>query len=598
MTTVNDENEECSFCHTKEALYRYKVESTKVWCKECLRKQCLRKALGEDGEDGEDGKDVHRFQIENKSDIQAYTFLQHHFMKAVDKEGISTLAYVMRCIRGGTSPRLLNKVAEAMLEELRALRMHGMGRTKTLRWNPSSIVGEAMKMGVMDTITDYLQPDTTLDAVVQEELALLQNGDGAILLSHKQFVERIRRFFTDTAMVDKSFSSTISLFFEHIVVDDSDDCSMGLCVDYTAFLTFMGWKEPKVANGVSVMSKMVLQSTSAMKAFGEYDQEGSGYVQRADFCEGLKKLGYNLAKADLDDIAILFEFGERKGEVQVDYGAFVEYVTQQESILELKEVESRLRSSIKNRYKTQESLLAKLTEKHTGHFSYFDADEYHSTVQDLLGSELLLTLEECNLLFLRREPDALTGLVSFTHNQFVKFIFEGNIDAYGVDGKFWDEHSSHDVDIGLLRQKCSNIVTNIVTDIEARTGTIEGCQESVVTRLYDAFKHHDWRERGKMSLGSFAVAVRRSGFTLTRAEILVLAQHFGSGRGSDVIVPYDHFLDWAQNGSSLKHFVNMVPPQKEEEATLKRIDDGIRQLSHLRPLLARHLQEARKAAEE
>lgn len=121
----------------------------------------------------------------------------------------------------------------------------------------------------------------------------------------------------------------------------------GSQIDYRAFVTFMGAKKPTVANGVQLMSKMVLHSSTATDEFQKFDAEGSGYVKRSDFYDCIRGLGFSyLSSADMDDIAGLFEFGSRKGEIY--YSAFVEYVCQQEAALELKEVESKVKNFVKS----------------------------------------------------------------------------------------------------------------------------------------------------------------------------------------------------------------------------------------------------------
>ncbi|GMH77661.1 hypothetical protein TrRE_jg7069 [Triparma retinervis] len=314
------------------------------------------------------------------------------------------------------------------------------------------------------------------------------------------------------------------------VMDFFQKTRTGSQIDYRAFLTFMGWKKPAVSNGVSLMSKMLLHSTSAMDEFSKFDKEGSGYLKRAEFYEGLRELGYNkLSSSDMDDIAILFEFGARKGEVY--YGAFVEYVTQQESILELKEVESRLRSSIRNHYRDSsvgaaDELRAAFSKLDPDSKGVLDANDFASGL-DNLGFKL--TRSDMDALYVRADPSG----EGVSYKDFVSFIVDGADDGFDEPQK-----SLSDFDMAILQLKCFNVVNECM----ARLPNIES--------LSDAFKHYDWRRSGKLGLRSFASAVRSSGFTLSRAEIVVLAQHFGDGRGPSVIVPYNEFLNWATPDSS------------------------------------------------
>ena len=102
--------------------------------------------------------------------------------------------------------------------------------------------------------------------------------------------------------------------------------------------------------------------------------------------------------------------------------------------------------------------------------------------------------------------------------------------------------SASDFDMSLLQLKC-HAVSN---EYKARHADITG--------LGEAFLHYDWRRTGKLALRPFAAAVRAAGFTLSRAEIVVLAQHFGEGKSSGMIVPYNDFLNWANADS------NSAPP--------------------------------------
>ena len=309
------------------------------------------------------------------------------------------------------------------------------------------------------------------------------------------------------------------------VMDFFQKTRTGSQIDYRAFLTFMGWKKPAISNGVSLMAKMLLHGPSAMDEFGKYDKEGSGYVKRADFYESLRELGYSkLSSSDMDDVAILFELGARKGEVY--YSAFVEYVTQQESILELKEVESRLRSSIRNHYRDSsvgaaDELRAAFAKLDPDNKGILDANDF-ATGLDNLGFKL--TRSDMDALYVRADPSG----EGVSYKDFVSFIVNGANDGFDEPQK-----SLSDFDMAILQLKCFNVVN----DCRSRLPTIES--------LSYGFKHYDWRRTGKLGLRSFAAAVRASGFTLTRAEIVVAAQHFGEGRGPSVVVPYNDFLNWA-----------------------------------------------------
>jgi Ca2+-binding EF-hand superfamily protein len=300
----------------------------------------------------------------------------------------------------------------------------------------------------------------------------------------------------------------------------------GSQIDYRAFLTFMGAKRPVVSNGSALMAKMVMHNESAMDEFAKYDAEGSGYVKRADFYDTVRGLGFNyLSSSDMDDIAGLFEFGNRKGEIY--YSAFVEYVCQQEAALELRDIEGKVRRFIKG------SAVGSDQNAFREVFAKFDAEgkgvvsaaEFGKGL-DSLG--LALARSDMEKLFMRADPRG----EGVSYKDFVSFILEGDETDVNEPDKM-----SSDYDMGLLQLKCFAVAN----EFSGRHPDLKG--------LGDPFMHYDWRRTGKLPLRCFASAVRSAGFTLSRAEIVVLAQNFGEGG----VVPYNDFLNWcAPDGNAAR----------------------------------------------
>ena len=302
----------------------------------------------------------------------------------------------------------------------------------------------------------------------------------------------------------------------------------GSQIDYRSFLNFMSWKKPSPSNGFSLMSKMLLHAPSALDEFAKFDPEGQGYVRRVDFYNVLREIGYgHISSSDMDDISMLFEFSQRRGEIY--YSAFVEYVTQQESALSLREVENNLRSSIFNQYNKSDDGSA--ADSLRSAFAEFDTDSTGFISQEnfQLGLDKLgfkLTKSELESLYIRADPRG----EGVTYKDFVDFITNSS------DNEFPEQQKSRaDFDMALLQLKCHAVVI----ECQKRLPNLESLAES--------FKHYDYKRAGKLPLRSFAAAVRCAGFTLTRAEIVVLAQHFGKS-SADVTataVPYGDFLNWA-----------------------------------------------------
>ena len=333
-----------------------------------------------------------------------------------------------------------------------------------------------------------------------------------------------KRKFATTFASNESMTNISSEALKSIM-DYFQKTKTGSQIDYRALLAFMEWKKPAIGNGAKLMNTMLLHSETAMDEFSKFDREGSGNVKRADFYEGLRELGFGqMSSSNMDDIASLFEFGVKKGEVY--YSAFVEYVTQQESILELKDVESRLRNSIRNQYSdisvapadVLRAAFAKFDPEGKG---IIDASDF-SRGLDSLGFKLTRT--DMDALCTRADPRG-DGV---TYKDFSDFIVADDDDSYNKPTK-----SLADFDLAILQLKSQNVVK----EVKERLPNLES--------LSDPFKHYDWRRSGKLSLRPFAAAVRAAGFVLTRAEIVVLAQHFGQGKGGNVVVPYNDFLNWA-----------------------------------------------------
>ena len=353
----------------------------------------------------------------------------------------------------------------------------------------------------------------------------LQNADD----TNEGFLPR-RRF----ASAITSCDSMAGLLPEALksAMDTFQKTKSGSQIDYRSFLNFMSWKKPVVSNGVNLMSKMLLHASSANDEFAKFDPEGQGFVRRADFYDVLRELGYNtISSGDMDDIAVLFELGTRRGEVY--YSAFVEYVTQQESALELKEVESGLRSAIKQQYSDGSSNISAV-DSLRGCFAELDVEqkgvisgEQFATGLDRLGFRL--SKSDLDALYIRADPRG----EGVTYKDFVDFIT--NDESSG--GVIEQQKSLADFDMALLQLKSFSVVG----DCKKRLPSLESLAES--------FKHYDHKRVGQLPLRSFAAAVRCAGFTLTRAEIVVLAQHFGNSKGafnaSSVSVPYGEFLNWS-----------------------------------------------------
>ncbi|GMH78351.1 hypothetical protein TL16_g07766 [Triparma laevis f. inornata] len=340
-----------------------------------------------------------------------------------------------------------------------------------------------------------------------------------------------KRKFASTVSSNEALSAHLSSDALSSVIDFFQKSNSGSQIDYRAFLAFMSWKKPAVGRGNFLMSKILLHSETAMDEFNKFDKEGSGYVKRSDFYEGLRELGYSqLSSSDMDDIAALFEFGSRKGEVY--YSAFVEYVTQQESILELKDVENRLRNSIRNHFSDSsvapaDALRAAFSKFDRDNKGVIDANDFSKGL-DSLGFKL--SRSDMDALYTRADPRG----EGVTYREFSDFIVSDDDNSYNEPTK-----SLADFDMAILQLKSQNVVK----DVTARMPNLES--------LSDPFKHYDWRRSGKLALRPFAAAVRAAGFTLTRAEIVLLAQHFGQGKGGAVIVPYNDFLNWSTPDNSV-----------------------------------------------
>ncbi|GMH97812.1 hypothetical protein TrST_g7069 [Triparma strigata] len=340
-----------------------------------------------------------------------------------------------------------------------------------------------------------------------------------------------KRKFASTISSNEAISAHLSSDALSSIMDFFQKSNSGSQIDYRAFLAFMSWKKPAVGRGNALMSKLLLHAETAMDEFNKFDKEGSGYVKRSDFFEGLRELGYSqLSSSDMDDIATLFEFGSRKGEVY--FSAFVEYVTQQESILELKDVENRLRNSIRNHFSDSsvapaDALRAAFSKFDRDNKGVIDANDFSKGL-DSLGFKL--SRSDMDALYTRADPRG----EGVTYKDFSDFIVSDDDDSYNEPTK-----SLADFDMAILQLKSQNVVK----DVTARMPNLE--------TLSDPFKHYDWRRTGKLALRPFAAAVRAAGFTLTRAEIVLLAQHFGQGKGGAVVVPYNDFLNWSTPDNSV-----------------------------------------------